>query len=127
VARESLGHGSPTSPTAGGRLINNARFYGLAKEVAREGPPLLRIVAYKVFSDAGCPDVDTLAAYDDDIEDGVDVLFLSLSAPPYLIPIAIGTFHAVQNDIVFLCSAGHDEPSVGQRKQNVGKLKQNRA
>lgn len=115
-ARDSLGHGSHTSTTAGGRLVNNASFYGLAKGVARGGAPLSRIAAYKVCSDAGCSDADILAAYDDAINDGVDVLSLSLGAPSYFRPnlltdgIAIGAFHAVQNGIVVVCSAGNDGP-----------------
>lgn len=115
-ARDSLGHGSHTSTTAGGRLVANASYYGLAKGVARGGAPLSRIATYKVCSDAGCSDANILAAFDDAIKDGVDVLSLSLGAPSFLTPnlltdgIAIGAFHAVQNGIVVVCSAGNDGP-----------------
>lgn len=115
-ARDSLGHGSHTSTTAGGRLVENASYYGLAKGVARGGAPLSRIAAYKVCSEDGCSDAAILAAFDDAIKDGVDVLSLSLGAPSYFTPnlltdgIAIGAFHAVQNNIVVVCSAGNDGP-----------------
>eukprot|EP01018_Ginkgo_biloba_P000032 Gb_20397 [translate_table: standard] len=115
-ARDSQGHGSHTATTAGGRAVTDASFYGLAKGVARGGAPLSRIATYKVCSEGGCSDSDILAAFDDAIQDGVDILSLSLGAPSFLQPdimtdgIAIGAFHAVQNGILVVCSAGNDGP-----------------
>ncbi|KAH9309184.1 hypothetical protein KI387_037095, partial [Taxus chinensis] len=115
-ARDSLGHGSHTATTAGGRAVPNASYYGLAKGVARGGAPLSRIATYKVCSEAGCSDADILAAFEDAIKDGVDILSLSLGAPSFVTPnllkdgIAIGAFHAVQNGILVVCSAGNDGP-----------------
>ncbi|XP_057849920.2 CO(2)-response secreted protease isoform X2 [Cryptomeria japonica] len=115
-ARDSQGHGTHTATTAGGRAVTNASYYGLAKGVARGGAPLSRIAAYKVCSEEGCSDADILAAFDDAIKDGVDILSLSLGGPSFLTPnlltdgIAIGAFHAVQNGILVVCSAGNDGP-----------------
>eukprot|EP00253_Pinus_taeda_P036621 PITA_36621 len=111
--RDSMGHGSHTSTTAGGRLVDNASYYGLAKGVARGGAPLSRIAVYKAcFKDGHCSEADILAAFDDAIKDGVDVLSLSLGLSTNLLTdaVAIGAFHAVQNDIVVVCSAGNSGP-----------------
>ena len=45
-----------------------------------------------------------LAAFSDAIGDGVDILSLSLGS------MAIGAFHAVENGITVVCSAGNEGP-----------------
>ena len=71
---------------------------------------------YKVCSD-GCEDAGILAAFDDAIEDGVDLITLSLgSNVPFSFDtdsIAIGAFHALEKGILTVQSAGNQGNIVG--------------
>lgn len=74
---------------------------------------MARIAVYKTCWDSGCYDVDLLAAFDDAIRDGVDVLSLSLGpASPqgdyFNDAISIGSFHASSRGIVVVSSAGNE-------------------
>ncbi|KAK9113271.1 hypothetical protein Scep_020790 [Stephania cephalantha] len=115
--RDSIGHGTHTASTAGGRSIAGASYYGLATGTAKGGSTRARIAVYRVCTNIGCRASAILAAFDDAIADGVDVLSLSLGAPAFLKPdfatdpIAIGAFHAVDRGITVVCSAGNDGPS----------------
>ncbi|KAK9140756.1 hypothetical protein Scep_010437 [Stephania cephalantha] len=111
--RDSSGHGCHTSSIAAGRYVKNMNFNGLAAGGARGGAPLARIVAYKTCWDSGCYDVDILAAFDDAIKDGVDILSISLGpdAPQgdyFKDAISIGSFHAVSHGIVVVSSVGNE-------------------
>ncbi|TYH00447.1 hypothetical protein ES288_A10G277400v1 [Gossypium darwinii] len=79
--RDSEGHGTHTSSTAAGGLVSKASLYGLAKRTARGGVPSARIAVYKICWYDGCYDEDILAAFDDAIADGVDIISLSVGGP----------------------------------------------
>ncbi|XP_022926980.1 subtilisin-like protease SBT5.6 [Cucurbita moschata] len=119
------GHGSHTASIAGGRRVYNvSAFGGVARGTASGGAPGVRLAIYKVcwaipnqMKSLGnvCFDTDVLAAMDDAISDGVDVLSLSIGkSDPYNYTddgIAIGALHAVKRDIVVSCSAGNSGPT----------------
>ncbi|KAJ0104698.1 hypothetical protein Patl1_18657 [Pistacia atlantica] len=113
--RDSEGHGSHTSSTAAGSEVPNASYYGLANGTARGGVPNSRIAMYKVCWSFGCALADILAAFDDAIADGVDIISVSLGADVPLEyfedPIAIGAFHAMRHGILTSNSAGNSGPS----------------
>lgn len=118
-ARDEIGHGTHVASTAAGSSVEGASYYGLAEGTAKGGSPASRIAMYRVCSPDGCRGSAILAAFDDAIADGVDVLSLSLGAPAGFQsefstdPIAIGSFHAVERGIIVVCSAGNDGPSPG--------------
>lgn len=117
--RDSLGHGTHTASTAGGSVVRDASYYGLAKGTAKGGSPTSRVAMYKVCTSEGCSGSRILAGYDDAIGDGVDVISVSLGASSFsrldfsTDPIAIGAFHAVEKGITVVCSAGNDGPEAG--------------
>ncbi|KAL3510422.1 hypothetical protein ACH5RR_029823 [Cinchona calisaya] len=82
-ARDLSGHGTHTSSIAAGNNVINVSYDGIA---------------------IGCNEFDILAAFDDAIADGVDIITISIGStyPANLKDdsIAIGSFHATQNEIL---------------------------
>lgn len=112
--RDSEGHGTHTSSTAGGNIVKGANTLGLAKGSAAGMRYTARIAAYKACYLLGCASSDLLASIEQAVEDGVDVLSLSLggaSRPYYKDNIAIASFGAIQNGVFVSCSAGNSGPS----------------
>ena len=115
-ARDENGHGSHTASTAAGSKVANASFFGLAGGVARGGVPSARIAVYKVCDPTGCQESDVIAAFDDAIADGVDLITISVGGSATAFGsdgIAIGAFHAMQKGILTLQSAGNNGNSSG--------------
>ncbi|KAL6615861.1 hypothetical protein ACP70R_038131 [Stipagrostis hirtigluma subsp. patula] len=112
--RDYTGHGTHTLSTAGGAFVAGASVFGHGKGTAAGGSPRARVAAYKVcFGADVCSDLDILAAMVAAVDDGVDVLSMSIGADAsdYLIdPIAIGAFHAVQKGVTVVCAAGNSGP-----------------
>lgn len=123
--RDKDGHGTHTASTAGGRRVPNvSALGGFAPGTASGGAPLVRLAIYKVCwavpkhgkEDGNtCFTEDMLAAMDDAIADGVDVLSISIGTKdptPFTEDgIAIGALHAAKKNIVVACSAGNSGPA----------------
>ncbi|CAK9143044.1 unnamed protein product [Ilex paraguariensis] len=93
IAFDDDGHGTHTASTAARNFVKGANVFGNANGTA--------------------VDSDILAAMDAAIEEGVDVLSLSLggiSNPCYDDSIALGAFSAMQKGIFVSCSAGNRGP-----------------
>ncbi|KAJ4720630.1 Subtilisin-like protease [Melia azedarach] len=110
--RDYGGHGTHTASTAAGPHVPNASYFGLARGTARGGSPYSRIASYKACEGRACSGAAILQAIEDAIEDGVDIISISISLNSHLDyladPIAIGAFHAEQMGIMVICSAGND-------------------
>ncbi|XP_022732759.1 subtilisin-like protease SBT1.5 [Durio zibethinus] len=106
------GHGTHTASTAGGNFVGDANVFGNANGTAVGMAPLAHLAMYKVCGQY-CSESAILAAMDAAVEDGVDVLSLSLgggSVPFYEDSIALGAFTAIQKGIFVSCSAGNGGP-----------------
>lgn len=107
------GHGTHTASTAAGGFVAGANVFGNANGTAAGIAPLAHLAIYKVCS-LFCSESDVLAAMDIAIEDGVDVLSLSLgglSFDLYDDGIALGAYSAMEKGIFVSCSAGNSGPS----------------
>ncbi|KAJ4972150.1 hypothetical protein NE237_005249 [Protea cynaroides] len=112
--RDIDGHGSHTASTAAGVEVKNTSLFDIAAGTVRGAVPSARIAVYKVCWNFGCNSHDIMAAFDDAIKDGVDILSVSLGSQ-FAISfeddvIAIGTFHAMKEGILTSASAGNSGP-----------------
>ncbi|KAJ1419165.1 Peptidase S8/S53 domain [Sesbania bispinosa] len=111
------GHGTHTASTAAGAFVHHAEVLGDAKGTAAGMAPYAHLAIYKVCFGGRCPESDILAALDAAVEDGVDVLSMSLGQrnphPFFKDNTAIGTFAAIQKGIFVSCAAGNSGPLSG--------------
>ncbi|KAL3647207.1 hypothetical protein CASFOL_008175 [Castilleja foliolosa] len=114
TALDGNGHGTHTSSTAAGSFVKGANVYGNAEGTASGIAPGAHLAIYKVCDASGsCSDSAILAGMDAAIEDGVDVLSISLGDQTdyfYNYTIAIGAFSAMEKGIFVSASAGNDGP-----------------
>nr|GEU98699.1 peptidase S8/S53 domain-containing protein [Tanacetum cinerariifolium] len=75
---DEYGHGTHTSSTAAGSPVDNANVFGKANGTATEMAPLAHLAMYKVCSVRFCRGIAVVAGMDAAIEDGVDVMSLSV-------------------------------------------------
>ncbi|KAJ4955087.1 hypothetical protein NE237_011870 [Protea cynaroides] len=111
--RDAEGHGTHTSSTAAGASVPNANVLGNGAGVARGMAPGAHVAMYKICWFNGCYSSDILAAMDDAIRDGVDILSLSLGGFPLPLfddSIAIGSYRATERGIMVICAAGNNGP-----------------
>ena len=95
--------------------MSKASVKGIGLGTARGGLPSARIAVYKVCWYFGCNDADILAAFDDAIADGVDIISISIGGSSrnyFTDTIAIGAFHAMRNGILTSSSAGNRGPDL---------------
>ncbi|XWS12445.1 hypothetical protein CRYUN_Cryun37aG0089400 [Craigia yunnanensis] len=125
--RDMDGHGTHTASTAAGRQVSDvAALGGFAKGTASGGAPLARLAIYKACwaipnqskADGNtCLAEDMLAAMDDAIADGVDILSVSIGTreplPYHHDIIGLGALHAAKRNILVVCSAGNTGPAPG--------------
>lgn len=112
-ARDDDGHGTHTSSTAGGSVVEGASLFGHASGTARGVAKDARLAMYKVCWASGCSEADILAGMDKAIEDGVNVMSLSLGgAPSFTADDAqnLGSWAAMEKGVFVAMSAGNSGP-----------------
>ncbi|XP_015899118.4 subtilisin-like protease 3 [Ziziphus jujuba] len=110
------GHGSHTASTAAGNFVKGANVFGNAQGTAVGIAPHAHLAIYKACAERSCKETDILAAIDAAVEDGVDVLSISLGdgkvqqTPFYKDTIGLAAFTSIQKGIFVSCSAGNAGP-----------------
>ncbi|AES80542.1 putative tripeptidyl-peptidase II [Medicago truncatula] len=124
TARDFLGHGTHTLSTAGGNFVPDASVFAIGNGTVKGGSPRARVATYKVcwslLDLEDCFGADVLAAIDQAISDGVDIISLSLAGHSLVYPediftdeVSIGAFHALSRNILLVASAGNEGPTGG--------------
>ncbi|KAL2895121.1 Subtilisin-like protease SBT1.7 [Bienertia sinuspersici] len=114
--RDDDGHGTHTATTAAGSPTTNASLFGYASGTARGMAPHARIAVYKGCWLGGCFTSDILAAMEKAIDDGVNILSMSIGggmSDYYRDTVSVGAFTAMRKGILVSCSGGNAGPSSG--------------
>ncbi|HEV8312045.1 MAG TPA: S8 family peptidase, partial [Burkholderiaceae bacterium] len=115
--RDYGGHGTHTASTAGGNanvpITGPAAVFGKINGIA----PRARIAAYKVCwqtpAGGSCATTDSVAAIDQAVADGVDVINFSISGSTtnFLDPVEVAFFNAADAGVFVAASAGNSGPT----------------
>ncbi|MBJ7312759.1 S8 family serine peptidase [Rugamonas sp. CCM 8940] len=115
------GHGSHTSSTAGGNANVEVLSGGLALGRISGMAPRARIAAYKVcWTDAGtgkngCPTASSVAAIEQAVKDGVNVINFSIGSSlgggKFSDPTEVAFLHAANAGVFVAASAGNQGPT----------------
>ncbi|TVU30821.1 hypothetical protein EJB05_22465, partial [Eragrostis curvula] len=108
---DTNGHGTHVASTAAGSAVPGASFF--------ETSPSARIASYKACWTHACTDSDVLAAFEEAIADGVQVISISFGGNGGIVApelhndtVALASFRAVvRNGIVVSATAGNDGPA----------------
>ncbi|KAK4389487.1 Subtilisin-like protease SBT1.2 [Sesamum angolense] len=106
---DDVGHGTHAAGIAAGNFVRGANVFGIANGTAVGIAPLAHLAIYKVCGQS-CSESPILAGIDAAIEDGADVLSISIGGPYFNFfqdVIALGAFTAMQKGIFVSCSAGN--------------------
>jgi hypothetical protein len=112
-ARDDDGHGTHTSTTSAGNAGVDASIFGVHRGIISGIAPRARVAAYKVCGNEGCFQSDSVAAVQQAILDGVDVINFSISGggSPYSDPVEQAFLDAYQAGVFVAASAGNSGPA----------------
>jgi subtilisin family serine protease len=113
--RDSEGHGTHTTTTAGGDCVTTAVLYGVERGPVCGIAPGAHIEMFRVCGSAGCFSSDSISAVQQAIADGVNVINFSISggANPYTDPVELAFLDATNAGISVNASAGNSGPGAG--------------
>ncbi len=111
-ARDSEGHGTHTATTAAGSPVASAPVLGVDRGPVSGIAPGASVIAYRVCLEDGCFSSDSVAAVQQAITDGVDVINFSISggANAYTDPVELAFLDATAAGISVNASAGNSGP-----------------
>jgi subtilisin family serine protease len=117
-ARDGGGHGTHTASTAAGDQVDNVTTEGRRFGTVRGMAPAARLAVYKVCweaadpDDSGCNNIDSVAAVDQAVLDGVDIINFSVGggASPTLDAVELAFEGAAEAGIFVSASAGNSGP-----------------
>ncbi|WP_156391147.1 MULTISPECIES: S8 family serine peptidase [unclassified Nocardioides] len=117
-ARDGGGHGTHTASTAAGDPVANVSTEGRKFGAVSGMAPAARLAVYKVCweaknpDDSGCNNIDSVAAIDQAVLDGVDLLNFSVGggASPTLDSVELAFEGAAEAGIFVSASAGNSGP-----------------
>ena len=114
-ARDPEGHGTHTMTTAAGGRVDHALLYGVDRGPISGIAPGAHVIMYRVCLSAGCFSSDSVAAVNQAISDGVNVINFSISggANPYTDPVELAFLDATNAGISVNASAGNSGPGAG--------------
>jgi hypothetical protein len=101
--------------TAAGDCVNSAVLYGVERGPVCGIAPGAHVIAYRVCLVGGCFSSDSVAAVQQAILDGVDVINFSISGGgnPYTDPVELAFLDAFHAGISVNASAGNAGPGAG--------------
>lgn len=113
-ARDADGHGTHTATTAAGSYVASAPMLGTDRGPVSGIAPGASVISYKVCS-TGCYSSDSVAAVQQAILDGVDVINFSISGgvSAYTDPVELAFLDATAAGISVNASAGNEGPGSG--------------
>lgn len=113
-ARDSDGHGTHTSSTSAGNAGVEASILGTSFGMVSGIAPRAHIIMYRVCGGptGSCYQSDSVAAVEQAILDGVDVINFSIGggSSPYSDPVSLAFRSAFENGVFVACSAGNSGP-----------------
>ena len=114
-ARDSNGHGTHTTSTAAGSIVDSAPIFGIERGPISGVAPGAWVIEYKVCGLEGCFPSDSAAAVAQAILDGVDVINFSISggSSPFTDVVELAFLDAYEAGILVAASAGNSGPGAG--------------
>jgi hypothetical protein len=115
TARDSNGHGTHTSSTSAGNIVDHATVLGADQGRIHGIAPGAWVMEYKVCGIQGCFESDSAAAVGQAIIDGVDVINFSISGgtDPFSDPVELAFLDAYAAGVFVSASAGNAGPGAG--------------
>jgi subtilisin family serine protease len=113
-ARDDNGHGTHTTATAAGNGNVAANILGTDLGVISGLAPRAHILTYKICGDIGCYSSDAVAAIEQAISDGVDVINFAMSggSNPYSDIVELAFLRAYEEGMFVAAGAGNDGPAL---------------
>ncbi|KAM3288110.1 hypothetical protein P3S67_021540 [Capsicum chacoense] len=121
-ARDMRRHGTHVASIAAGSFVEGVSYFRYAPGTARGIAPRDRIGVCKFSFEEGTVTSNLIAAMDQAVADGVDILQLSYgwgSMPLYEDSVAIASFGAMMRGVLVTASAGNNGPGMGSISNGV--------